>query len=106
MVLRLLKIFFCVLAFMNKEALSQSLPNIVPVKTPEVTAFNKNIETPVSFYTGTANISIPVFDVQIKGVEIPIALNYNASGIGVDQEATWVGLGWNLSYGGEISLQS
>lgn len=81
---------------------AQTIPNVT-IKTPEVSAFNRNIEIPVSYYTGLPNISIPLYEVQIKDVTVPITLNYHAGGIRVDQEATWVGLGWSLSYGGEIS---
>ncbi|MFC5981235.1 hypothetical protein, partial [Flavobacterium salmonis] len=37
------------------------------------------------------------------GYKLPISLNYHASGIRVDQEATWVGLGWSLDAGSRIS---
>jgi len=84
-------------------AISQTLPSYINAKAPEVSAFEKHIETPVSMYTGVPSISIPLYDIEIKGVKIPIVLNYHAGGIRVDQEATWVGLGWDLSYGGQIS---
>ncbi|MEJ0106575.1 MAG: DUF5977 domain-containing protein [Bacteroidota bacterium] len=81
----------------------QTLSSNVNIKTPEVSAFNKNIETPVSLYSGTANVNIPLFNIIIKGVSVPITLDYNTGGIRVDQDATFVGLGWKLNYGGEIS---
>jgi YD repeat-containing protein len=82
---------------------AQTLPSVVNFKTPEVAAFNKSIETPVSFYTGVPNISIPLYEVNIKGVTVPITLDYQAGGIRADQEATWVGLGFSINYGGQIS---
>jgi len=85
---------------------AQTASTKVTFSTPEVTAFNRSIETPVSQYTGVPNISIPLYEINIKGVSIPIKLDYHAGGIRVDQEATWVGLGWNLSYGGEISRKA
>ena len=36
-------------------------------------------------------------------MSVPITLDYNTGGIRVDQDATFVGLGWKLNYGGEIS---
>ncbi|PWS28868.1 hypothetical protein DHW03_03270 [Pedobacter yonginense] len=78
----------------------------VTFKSPEVSAFNKSIETPVSMYTGVPNISIPLYEINIKGVSVPVTLDYHAGGIRLSQDATWVGLGWNLSYGGEISRKT
>jgi hypothetical protein len=45
-------------------------------------------------FTGDFSYNIPLMDVG----GYPINLNY-AAGITPDQEATWVGLGWNLSVG-------
>jgi len=98
-------LFFTFL-FSALAGLCQTVPTAVKVRPPEVVAFNRNIETPVSMYTGVPDISIPLYEVNIKGVSVPIVLSYHAGGIRVDQDATWVGLGWSLSYGGEISRKS
>ncbi|WP_131539562.1 hypothetical protein [Pedobacter nototheniae] len=99
------KIIFVSILF-NVSVLAQTVPTKVNFSTPEVTAFNRSMETPVSLYTGVPNISIPLYEINIKGVSVPIKLDYHAGGVRVDQEATWVGLGWNLSYGGEISRKT
>ncbi|MGK4567341.1 hypothetical protein [Flavobacterium sp. 3HN19-14] len=59
-------------------------------------------DIPVGYYTGTADISIPLYKVQVDGEEIPITLRYQSSGIKVADEATWVGLGWSLEPEGTI----
>ena len=59
----------------------------------------------VDLVTGTPIIRIPLWEAQDRDISIPIALNYNASGIRVAQTASWVGLGWNLSVGGVISRE-
>lgn len=96
----------CCFCLLSLSAKNQTLPNSVSFKTPEVAAFNHFIETPVSLYTGVPSISIPLYEINIKGVTVPIKLNYHAGGIRVDQDATWVGLGWSLDYGGEISRKT
>jgi hypothetical protein len=53
----------------------------------------------VDLASGDFNYNIPVMDVG----GYPINLAYN-SGVTMDQEASWVGLGWNLNVG-EISRQ-
>ena len=72
-------------------------------RTPEAAAFKKYGEEAVNEYTGTADISVPLYTIKSKDIEIPLVLRYDASGIKVEQEASWVGLGWNLMVGGCIN---
>lgn len=48
----------------------------------------------VDLFTGDFSYSIPLLDVG----GYPVAIGYN-SGITMDQEASWVGLGWNINPG-------
>ncbi|WP_222984570.1 RHS repeat domain-containing protein [Flagellimonas meishanensis] len=72
---------------------------------PEVASLGKFGDTPVNKYNGTANINIPFHTVELDGLKIPINLQYNTSGVRFNQEASWVGLGWNLSEGIVITRQ-
>ena len=72
-------------------------------KSPEAAAFKKYGDYQVSEYTGSANICVPLYTINYKDINIPLSLTYDASGIRVDQEASWVGLGWNLMAGGCIN---
>lgn len=72
-------------------------------KAPNVSGLLQYVDCPVSYYTGTPEISIPLYEIDMQDVKIPITLNYHASGIRVSQEATWVGLGWSLECGGVVS---
>ncbi|MEB2774651.1 BACON domain-containing protein [Algoriphagus sp. D3-2-R+10] len=58
---------------------------------------------PVSHHTGVPDISIPIYTVQEGDLSLPISMNYHASGIKVDEVASWVGLGWSLNAGGVIT---
>lgn len=86
-----------------QETANVDIPNITP-KTPEAAAFLKYGEYPVDLSTGVPEISIPLYTIEEGGFKLPITLNYHASGIKVAQEATWVGLGWNLNFGAQIIL--
>ena len=55
-----------------------------------------------SEYTGTPNIAFSLFDVSSGSIRLPISLKYDATGIKVNQEASSVGLGWGLVFGGSI----
>jgi len=82
---------------------TEDLVKIPP--SPEAAAFAKYGNTPTNLYTGSPNISIPVASLKGRGIDIPISLSYDASGIKVEQIATWVGLGWNLNVGGMVTRQ-
>lgn len=71
--------------------------------TPEVSALGKFIETPVGFFTGVPNISIPITEISSGDVSIPIFLKYHAGGVKVEEAASWVGTSWNLSAGGSVT---
>ena len=71
--------------------------------TPEAASLGKYGSYNVSEYSGSPNIKIPLFTISSANVSIPVELYYDASGIKVNQDATFVGLGWNLSYGGCIN---
>lgn len=72
-------------------------------KAPEVALMQKFIDIPVSYFTGTANISIPVYTVSQKGISVPITLDYHSGGIPADAKPTTTGLGWLLTIGGSIT---
>jgi hypothetical protein len=58
----------------------------------------------VDGYTGDFKYSVPLITLPgPNGESVPISINYHA-GIGVNQKASWVGLGWDYNPG-EISRQ-
>lgn len=70
--------------------------------SPEAALMERFGDIPISYYTGTADISIPLYTIKEAGLEIPIVLRYHSSGIKVQDQASWVGLGWSLEPGGMI----
>ncbi|MCE3226349.1 MAG: hypothetical protein K0S32_900 [Bacteroidetes bacterium] len=63
--------------------------------TPEVQSFEPvSTSEMVDLFTGDFKYNIPLMDVG----GYPINIAYN-SGISTDQEASWIGLGWNLNVG-------
>ncbi|MDU1893073.1 MAG: RHS repeat domain-containing protein [Dysgonomonas sp.] len=77
--------------------------NFPQISSPNVASFNKFIDHPISLYNGTPDVNIPLYVIKDGTIELPITLRYNTSGIKVNEEASWVGLGWNLNVGGVIS---
>lgn len=87
------------------EAPEIKFPDVMP-KSPEVSAFMKYGSSEIDEYTGNPAISVPLYTISYKGVDVPINLSYDGGGIQVAQEASWVGLGWNLNVGGCINYVS
>lgn len=81
-------------------------PEMLRVEAPNAASFNKYIDNPISLYSGTPEVNIPLYTLKDGSIEIPINLRYNTSGIKVNEEASWVGLGWNLDVGGVITRQA
>lgn len=73
--------------------------------SPQAAAFAKYGEIPVSLNSGIPNISIPIYKINAGDISFPIELSYHASGIKVEDIATNVGLGWSLSFSGNVTRQ-
>jgi len=78
-----------------KQPVSSHTEDLGGPTQPESQAFHSvNSDNMVDLFSGDFNYSIPLIDVG----GYPIALGYN-SGVTMDQEASWVGLGWNINPG-------
>jgi hypothetical protein len=98
-------LFFSCNIFAQKNEVPGSInysPNIIP-SSPTTSELGKYGMVPVSLSTGTPNINIPLFILNIGKLSLPLSLSYNSNGIKVDQIASWVGLGWSLNAGGVVT---
>ena len=84
------------------DNVNKLLPKPLP-QAPNVASLGRYGEYPVSYFTGLPEISIPIFEVKSGSLSVPVTLSYHASGIRKSDDASWVGLGWSLSTGGQIS---
>jgi YD repeat-containing protein len=96
-----------VLIFFGDRVVAQStsvinLPQVIP-PPPDAAALGKYGDVPVTLNTGTAAISVPIYDIKTPRLSLPISLNYSCSGIKVNDFASWVGLEWSLDAGGMIT---
>ncbi|PSR51972.1 hypothetical protein AHMF7605_29120 [Adhaeribacter arboris] len=76
--------------------------NLIP-PSPEAAALAKYADIPVSLYSGTPQITIPLYEVKERELSLPISLNYHASGNKVGTIAPRTGLGWILEASGVIT---
>ncbi len=73
--------------------------------SPAATAMRRYQDYPVSYATGTADISIPLLDLPGGAVNVSLGLSYQVDAIKKEQVETYVGLGWSLTGLGCVSRQ-
>jgi hypothetical protein len=95
------KILTAILLLNISVAYSQIEDQLTP--SPTASALGKYIDNPVSLYTGTPNITIPLYEIKMKEVSVPIELTYNPQDIQTETTPSNVGLGWSLNAGGLIT---
>jgi len=99
----LIFLFFLTVAnlFFN-SSFSQNVTSVTSVTTPNPAQLVKDYQIPIDYYRGLPDIKVPLYTFKSVGLEVPIGLSYDASGVRIDQAPTWVGLGWSLTCGGVI----
>lgn len=104
------RISFFLLLFLLLKATAAYAQNpeanlrIVPI-SPNAASLGTYGLIPTDNYVGQANLTIPIYEIDLDGKKFPIALSYHTDGTRVAQEATWVGLGWTLQAGGCVIRQ-
>lgn len=99
------KHLFCIAIFLSSFLQLQGQDpeqRIIP-PSPNAASLGEYGEVPVSLYNGLPNIQVPIYSMTERDISVPISLSYHADGNRVDEEASWVGLGWSLSAGGVIT---
>lgn len=70
--------------------------------SPSAANFLQYGNNPVNISKGLPSISIPIYTLEVDGIQIPISLSYDASGVKVDDISSTVGLKWTLNAGGGV----
>lgn len=82
----------------DKNLFNQFIP-----ADPTSSSLGKYGVYPVNYSTGLVPITIPLYEIKSGELSQAIELSYHGGGIQVSEEATWVGLGWDLNFGGVIT---
>ncbi|HTR30898.1 MAG TPA: hypothetical protein VMH27_16625 [Puia sp.] len=75
----------------------------VSIVSPTAASLGKYGDIPVNEHTGIPEVNIPIYTINTRSIQLPISLNYHASGLKVQEQASWVGAGWSLDAGGVIT---
>lgn len=78
------------------------LPQVIP-PSPEASAIAKGGQLGVGLFTGAPNAGIPMYEIKLRGISVPVGLNYSSNGTKVDEIPSRTGLGWVLSGGGSVN---
>jgi YD repeat-containing protein len=101
--MRQLLVLLALLLWGHRVIAQYTPAELTSVPSPSAASLGRFGEVPVSFFTGVANIEVPLYTLQEQGITVPIALRYHASGFRPDQHPGWVGQGWALEAGGVIN---
>jgi hypothetical protein len=71
--------------------------------SPNASSLLEYASIPVNLYSGIPEISVPLYVLKGRKLNVPISLSYHASGIKVQDISSSVGLGWSLNAGGVIT---
>lgn len=108
------QIFFLSTVFISLQAKSQTNSALEMTRvqfaakqvispSPEASELGKYGNIPVSLFTGSPSVSIPLVTLKGNVLKLPVSLSYNSSGFKPEEIAPWTGLGWALNAGGIIT---
>jgi len=89
----------------NARVGASSTESTLSVLSPTAAGLGKFADIPVNYNNGLPQITIPITVVKEGELQLPVAMQYHASGVKVEEVASWVGLNWSLSAGGVINRQ-
>jgi hypothetical protein len=71
--------------------------------SPAATNIEEFGDVPVNLAIGSPKVNLPFYQVSEGDLNVPLSLEYNSTGLKVDNHPGWVGSGWSLSAGGMIT---
>ena len=104
---KILYVTICLLSLLTTVKITASTfpnnrndqPQVIP-PSPQSMVFENYLNHEIVEYNGLPDISIPLYEIEIKGLKIPIALSYHAGGVKYKQYDGDVGANWSINAGG------
>lgn len=94
------KILITSLIFICSFAYSQ---NRIDIPSPQTYDFIRYGNIPVSQYTGSLNLSVPIYKYSDNDFSFGVDINYNTAGFKPNKRSSAVGLDWYINAGGSIT---
>lgn len=73
------------------------------IASPNTVSIARYGDIPMDYYTGRANITIPIYHTTERGVTLNVSLSYDTQGILAGSLPSWTGYNWTLHAGGVIT---
>lgn len=89
--------------FLISTLYSQDLTLPKNIQSPNAASLGEYGDIGVSYYTGSPNIQVPLYNISDYGIPLDISLKYNSKGVRVNSMPSWVGQNWSLQVGGVIT---
>ncbi len=96
-------IFITLISLISFITQAQRMDDVYTFPTPEAASLGLVGSIPVDLYSGRTSISIPLFNPDYFGYQVPVNLSYNSEGFKPNVQNSWVGQGWSLQAGGVIT---
>lgn len=98
------KIFLIIAGLLiNQTLFSQYQKPDLSMPSPTAASLGAYGNIQVSLFTGLPIIGIHLHNLKEGSINVPITLNYHATGLQIDKHPGWVGSNWSLSAGGVIT---
>lgn len=101
-----MKYHLLLLLLLSSLTYSQGIPKpplSENIQSPNASSLGRYGDVPVSLYTGTPEIGIPIQIINEGDITLDINLQYDASGVRINSVPGWVGQNWSLNAGGIIT---
>ena len=72
---------------------------------PERAALGSFGKTPINYYTGIPEVSLNLLTLTSRDLSLPITINYDPTGVKLNDISGPVGMKWNLDAGGYVARQ-
>lgn len=97
------KILFTSFVFLSNFFISQNRENPINIQSPIATSLGKFGDLDMDLNTGRSNVSVPLYNLDEKGIPLNIYMSYDTGGVRVNDMPGWVGQNWTFNAGGIIT---
>jgi hypothetical protein len=91
----------CTCAQSGQYLSSEYYSNFVP-KKPSSSSLGQFGNVPINYYAGVPEVSFELMRLKGRDFELPVSINYDASGVKTDEFSGEAGLKWSIAGGGYV----